>query len=73
MNHITCIVLSNTNNPNQTEVYTRATPEFIHTILLKDGWTGPVDGQFTKDRVVITVTKEAFAADAYVALNHLFT
>ncbi len=71
MNYITRIVLSNTKNPNQTVVCTRATPESIHSNLLRKGWSGPVDEQFVKDGVVITVTKEVFVTDVYEALNLL--
>ncbi len=72
MDHITRIILTNRNNPNQTEAYTTGTSEAVESILLRDGWIGPVDGQFEKDRVVVTLEEGVLFADAHAALNHLF-
>jgi len=72
--HITCITMSNTNNPNKTSVYTSASPEAVGGILLENGWVedGFTPGVFVKDRVIITVEQPLLVEGADVALNKLF-
>ena len=38
MKKLTCATLSNTNNKNETSVYTLATPEEVAFVLFKNGW-----------------------------------
>ena len=57
---VTAIVMTNTNNPNRSAVFTPAEVPAIGEILLKNGWTGEYDestGEFAKDRVEVTVTR----------------
>ena len=72
MNTVRRVILSNTNNPNQTDVCTIATQKIIEQTLVGLGWTYDLDGTFYKDRVKVTVTEVNIVNTAVEALDKLF-
>ena len=72
MNTVRRVILSNTNNPNQTDVCTHATQEEIGRVLLECGWTGDLDGTFYKDRIKVTIIEVNLTDTAKEALDKLF-
>ena len=72
---VTAIVMTNTNNPNRSAVFTPAEVPAIGEFLLENGWTGEYDestGEFAKDRVEITVTRGPLVEGANEAIHTLF-
>ena len=72
---ITAVVMTNTNNPNRTAVFTSAEIPAVGEILLESGWTGEYDestGEFVKDRVEITMTRGPLVEGADEAIHALF-